>query len=307
MTQLNRWLVGAVLPIFISLLGLGLYWQLGSSEPRRVGTDGNDPASLLAKLAIISVDEVLPFGTDQSLDIDVSGTVVPYRQITVAAEIPGRFQTKNELCRVGHLAKEGDLLFELDSTDFQLNIDRLTALRDAEYAQQSELDQAKRIRLASQNQRLTIQNQLALLKTRRTRINVAEKLAGTQLEQSKVNLARTKIVASISGVIVSESVEDDSYVAKGASLCTIDDTQRVEVLCNLRADQMLLILDQATSQAANNLDSNRTAKDSIGNDTQGPDQYELPKTSVTVAYQVAGRDDMVFRWDGQLSRYDGIG
>jgi multidrug efflux pump subunit AcrA (membrane-fusion protein) len=349
MTQLNRWLVGAVLPIFISLVGLGLYWQLGSSEPKRVGTDGKDPASLLAKLAIISVDKILPFGTDQSLDIEVSGTVVPYRQITVAAEIPGRIKTKNELCRVGHFVKEGDLLFELDATDFQLDVDRLTALRDAEYAQQreldqelanaerslelaeqevvlqeqeisrlerlpdgfasqSELDQAKRIRLASQNQRLTIQNQTALLKTRRARISLAEKLAGTQLEQSKVNLARTKIVAPISGVIVSESVEEDSYVAKGAALCTIDDTQRVEVLCNLRADQMLLILDQATNQTTNNVDSNRTAsKDSIDNNMQGPNQYELPKTPVTVAYQVAGRDDMVFRWDGQLSRYDGIG
>lgn len=315
-----------------------------------MGTDGKDPASLLAKLPIISVDKVLPFAADQSLDIEVSGVVVPYRQITVAAEIPGRIKTKNEFCRVGHFVKEGDLLFELDSTDFQLDIDRLTALRDAEYAQQreldqelanaerslelaeqevvlqeqeisrlerlpngfasqSELDQAKRIRLASQNQRLTIQNQLALLKTRRTRISLAEKLAGTQLEQSKVNLARTKIVAPITGVIVSESVEEDSYVAKGASLCTIDDTQRVEVLCNLRADQMLLILDQATNQTTDNVDPNQTvtSKISIDNNSHVPNQYELPKTPVTVAYQVAGRDDMVFRWDGQLSRYDGIG
>ena len=350
MTQLNRWLVGAVLPVIICLLGLGLYWQLGASEPKKVGSDGKDPASLLTKLPIISADKVLPFATDQRLDIQVSGVVVPYRQITVAAEIPGHIETKNELCRVGHFVKEGDLLFQLDSTDFQLDIDRLTAMRDSEYAQQreldqelsnaerslelaeqevtlqeqeisrldrlpsgfvsqSELDQAKRVRLASQNQRLTIQNQLALLKTRRTRLSLAERLAATQLEQSRVNLARTKIVAPISGVIVSESVEEDSYVAKGDALCTIDDTRRVEVLCNLRADQMLLILDQNTTEPTDAVGSNQldSTISPIDIEMKGPNQYELPQTPVTVAYQVAGRDDMVFRWEGQLSRYDGIG
>jgi hypothetical protein len=107
---------------------------------------------------------------------------------------------------------------------------------------------------------------------------------------------------------VSESVEEDSYVAKGASLCTIDDTQRVEVLCNVRADQMLLILDQ-NSAAANSAAAAQTPSIEaiVEKDRGAPNQYELPQTPVTVAYQVAGRDDMVFRWDGRLSRYDGIG
>jgi len=340
-SRLTQWLVGAVIPLVICIIGLGLYWKLGSSEPKKLDADGRDPASLLAKLPIISVGTIFPFDSTSALEIDVSGIVVPYRQVTVAAEIAGRVSTKNELCRVGHFVKEGDLLFQFDPTDFQLDIDRLTALRDTEYAQQreldqelanaersleladqevalqeqeigrlnqlpegfasqTELDQARRATLASQNQRLVIQNQSALLQTRRTRISLAERLAATQLEQAKVNLARTRIVAPITGVIVSESVEEDSYVPKGASLCTIDDTSHVEVTCNLRADQMLMILDQVSEVPAPSIDGVEPIQEQ-------PNQYELPKTPVVIAYEVAGREDMVFRWEGILSRYDGIG
>jgi multidrug efflux pump subunit AcrA (membrane-fusion protein) len=35
--------------------------------------------------------------------------------------------------------------------------------------------------------------------------------------------------------------------------------------------------------------------------------YELPKTPVEISYRVSGRDDVVYQWQGHLSRYEGIG
>jgi multidrug efflux pump subunit AcrA (membrane-fusion protein) len=336
--NLNNLLLAVVFPLVLIAGGVAVFVAMGSQKPKQVEQSGTDPASLMAKLSIVGVQAVKSYEGIQSLDVNVNGTVVPYRQVTLAAEIAGRVKFKSEDCRIGRFVHQGDLLFRIDPTDFQLEVDRLAALRDSEYAQQkeldqelsnaqkslalaqedldlqdkelkrlsslpngilslTELDQSRRARLASANQRLAIQNQLQLLETRRARILLAERLASAQLEQAKVNLERTEVKSPISGVLITESVQEDSFVQKGATLCVIDDTQRVEVSCNLRSDQLLLVLDQA-SETPTSAASSRVTKSA---------SYELPPTEVTISYRVAGRENEAYEWHGHVSRYEGIG
>ncbi|AMV31169.1 Inner membrane protein YiaV precursor [Pirellula sp. SH-Sr6A] len=333
---LQTFLYALVLPAAIVAIGIGALVSMGTQEPREARRDGMDPASKLGRLQIVSVAPIEAYSGNKSLDISLNGTVVPFRRITLAAEVGSKIKTKSANCRLGRFVKKGEVLFQLDATDFELEVQRLQALRDSEYSQQreldqevsnakrsleladeevalqekeikrleslpaglvseSELDQARRTRLSSANQRLTIQNQMQVLETRRTRIQLAEKLAAAQLAQAVVNLERTSIRSPIDGVIVSESVEEDSYVAKGATLCQIEDTQRVEVSCNLRTDQLLLVLDQ----------NQGTGK--AGSSVIQASSYELPRTPVSVSYRVPGREDIEYAWEGHLSRYEGIG
>ncbi|HUP79476.1 MAG TPA: HlyD family efflux transporter periplasmic adaptor subunit, partial [Pirellula sp.] len=279
-------LFGGLLPTLIVIGGVALFLAMGSQQPKQIAIEGDDPASKMAKLSIVGVLAVKSYEGMQSLDVNVMGTVVPFRQVTLGAEIAGRVQFKSADCRIGCYVHKGDVLFNIDPTDFKLEVERLAALRDSEYAQQkeldqelantkkslalseedyalqekelkrleslpkgfasvAELDQSRRLRISSANQKLTIQNQMEMIETRRTRIQLGERLAATQLEQAKVNLDRTTVKSPISGVIVTESVQEDSYVQKGATLCMIEDTERVEVSCNLRSDQLLLVLDQS--------------------------------------------------------------
>lgn len=325
-----------ILPSAFVAIGIGAFVSMGTQTPREARRDGMDPASKLARLQIVSVAPIEAYSGNKSLDISLNGTVVPFRRITLAAEVGARVKSKSTNCRLGRYVKKGEILFQLDATDFELEMQRLQALRDSEYSQQreldqevsnakrsleladeevalqekeikrleslpsglvseSELDQARRTRLSSANQRLTIQNQLQVLETRRTRIQLAEKLAAAQLAQAVVNVERTSVKSPIDGVIVAESVEEDSYVAKGATLCVIEDTQRVEVSCNLRTDQLLLVLDQNSGNGKE------------GSSVVQSSSYELPKTAVTVSYRVPGRDDVEYAWKGHLSRYEGIG
>jgi multidrug efflux pump subunit AcrA (membrane-fusion protein) len=336
---LKAFVLGGLLPLGFLLLGVGAYLTLGKSEPKQVTGGGNDPWSRLARLPAVQVErgQVLPEG--MTVDLDVTGVVVPYRQVTLATEVAGRVLYKSENCRIGRFVEEGELLFRLDTTDYQLEVDRLTALRESEYAQQkeldqevangqrllelaqqdvelqekelarlqqlpegfasaTELDQSRRSLLNSSNQKLTIQNQLQTLETRRTRILLAEQLAATQLGLAKVNLARCQIVAPISGVIVAEMAEQSSYIQKGSTLCVIDDTRRVEVSCNLRSDQLMLVLDQRGSTSF---------QPAGGQEKSLAESYELPPTPVTIDFHVGGRDESVFQWEGRLSRYEGIG
>ena len=336
--QAANLLFGGLLPTLLVLAGVAVFIAMGSQQPKEIAIDGDDPASKMAKLSSVSVQAVKSYDGLESLDVNITGTVVPYRQVTLGAEIAGRVQFKSEDCRIGRFVHKGDVLFNIDPTDFKLEVDRLAALRDSEYAQQkeldqelanakkslvlseedfalqekelkrleslpngiasaAELDQSRRQRISSANQRLIIQNQMQMIETRRTRIQLGERLAATQLEQAKVNLDRTTVKSPISGVIITESVQEDSYVQKGATLCMIDDTERVEVSCNLRSDQLLLILDQSDA-AKSTRPASRVVQSS---------SYELPKTPVTISYQVSSRDNTHFQWHGHLSRYEGIG
>lgn len=331
-------LLGFLLPVAFIAVGVGAYITLGRQLPKKAPVEGMDTVSKLRRLPIVAVDRVADSSSLETLDVAVTGTVVSYRQINLAAEVAGRIRLKSESCQIGRYVKKGDLLFELDPTDFELEVERLDAMQESEYAQQreldqeisnsknslelaeeelaiiekdidrlqalpkgfaseSELDQAKRARVASANQRLTVINQIQTLETRRSRLKMAERLAASQLQQARVNLERTKIVSPIDGVIVTESVQTDSYVQKGATLCVIEDTEKVEVSCNLRSDQLILILDQP-------IEGHKGPK--VGA-LLTASNYELPHTEVTVSYRIAGRESDVFEWKGKLSRYEGIG
>ena len=331
-------LLGWLLPVAIATLGVLVFFMLGKQAPKQVGIDPSDPQVILTKMPMVSIDSVQAYQGIETLDIDLSGTVVPFRQVTIGAEVAGRVVLKTDQCRIGRYVNRGDLLLKLNPKDYELEVERITSLKESEYAQQRELeqeisnikrslalaeeelqlqekelariaslpegfasdterDQAQRQRIASANQVVTFQNQLQLLQTRRTRIELAERLAETQLAQANVNLERSEIRSPISGVIINETVQEDSYVQRGDKLCIIEDTERVEVSCNLRTDQLLLILDQL---------SDGTGKDPSSQVLRSS-SYELPPTPVEISYQVAGRSDIVFQWRGKLSRYEGIG
>lgn len=74
----------------------------------------------MAKLSIVGVQAVKAFEGLESLDVNITGTVVPFRQVKFGAEIAGRVQFKSDNCRIGRFVQNGDLLFNIDPTDFKL-------------------------------------------------------------------------------------------------------------------------------------------------------------------------------------------
>lgn len=147
----------------------------------------------------------------------------------------------------------------------------------------TDAENALRAELQSQNSLTGLRNQQKLLTARRARLETSKKLAAIQLEQAQLDLSRTEIVAPVDGVIVSEMVEAGSYVQRGTTLLTFEDTRQVEVQCKLTMDELYRIW-QSTAVADG--------------------EYDLPDTPVRVTYELAER---VFQWDGVLSRYDGLG
>jgi len=192
----------------------------------------------------------------------------------------------------------------------QREVDRQTQLGDG-FTSPAERDQAKRSLLATRQQLVTLENQLSLLEERRQKLMISEQLAITQLQKAEKDLERTEIRAPISGVIVNENAELHSFVARGTTLVTIDDTTKAEVATNLRMDQLYWVLNQGDTLPSG--PSEKTANEDTEKDKPEAGKnaasrgYSLPETKAIIEYELAGREGVKYYWNAKLMSYDGIG
>ena len=63
-----------------------------------------------------ATESIQPFAGE--LDMTVSGSVVPFREIRVAAKVSGNVVKKHPKCEAGHFVNAGEPLIEIDPSDF---------------------------------------------------------------------------------------------------------------------------------------------------------------------------------------------
>jgi multidrug efflux pump subunit AcrA (membrane-fusion protein) len=280
---------------------------------------------------LVSVAEIRPY--NGPLTLELTGLVVPFREITIISEVTGRVVEKAEEFRAGHFVKAGTVLMTVDQTDYDLEISRLEAeleqsssslaeleveirgakelvqiaandlqLQEADFQRkrdanagfsQTELDQVQRSVLAAQNVLSTQSNRLSLLEQSRGRLLSSQTIRRTDLELARIRRNRCIITAPADGVIISESVELNGFVQPGAQIMVFEDTSRAEVRCNFRADQMAWLWRHAPEAA-------QEVADGGG---QGA-AYRIPRVPVRVLHGV-GEESL--EWSGTLDRYDGLG
>lgn len=250
---------------------------------------------------------------DRGLEIEVDGVVVPYREIELSAEVDGRVDYKNEVCRAGKYVEQGVLLLKIDPRDHELEIRRLVEAFD------SPGDTADRSGVGEVSPRSLIglaERELGLRKKELARLEglgggrvvsdaeieqgelsviMAENTLRTlrsQLEKARLDLERTEITSPIDGVVVDDAVEQGDFVRRGTALVSIEDTSKVEVKCSLRVDDLYWLWSQ-------------TGLGPGGTAAHKPQiEYQIPEAPVKVVYRLAKRD---YLWEGRLSRYERIG
>jgi len=112
--------VNAVVSVIILAAGVVCFRFFGTKPeiPLRED-DGSENA------AIVLVSEVKSY--DDPLLVDVDGEASTYRVLTVSAEVAAQVVEKPDLIRSGSYVNAGDLLFRLDSRDFDFEVKRLEA------------------------------------------------------------------------------------------------------------------------------------------------------------------------------------
>jgi len=312
-----RGIVGWLVPLVILGAGIAAFMLLGRQPPPE-----RRQAEQPAAMPVEAVDVVRQEG---GLTIALDGVVVPLREVTLAAEVPGRILRKSDACKAGRFVTKGTLLFEIDPRDYELEVARLereasqAALAideaTAEIAQnataaelagqqlelarrevrrldglkadrvvtEAEHDRAVREELSATATLSNLQGQARVMEKRRSRLEEARALAETMLARAKLDLERTRVSAPTDGVVVEDHVEQDSYVAKGMALVTIEDTSAAEVRTSLQMDQVASVWRSAEVAGA---------------------PHDMPETPATVVFRLG---DQAYEWDGVLSRQEGRG
>lgn len=321
-SELMKYFVSAV--ILATGFGGMLYLKTLAQPPENTSSD------LL--IPLVKTYAVEPYSGQ--LDMVVSGSVVPYREIKIAAEVGGRVKVKHAACQAGQFVSKGTPLMEIDTEDYDLEIktlqsdvkqaeklleetleeirgaERNIAIATDEYELQkrdfernkrlsgvlssSELDAVERSLLASQSQLTTRTNTLGMLQARKSRLEASRELSENKLNKAFLNLKRTKIVAPDDGIVVRDMFEQGDYVAPGTQVVLFEDTSRAEIVCNLTASDLDWIRKHSTG----------SRMDLESQDEQiGRAVYRLPKTPVAIFD--TSEPDVV--WHGVLERFDGIG
>ncbi len=316
MKEISKYIISLVI-IVASVGGMAGLFALKKDPENKPVVDTNPTAATF---------EAVPF--DGNLGIELSGIVVSYREINLAAEVAGRIEVKANECEAGNFVKAGTLLLSVEKADYDLEIKRLKAelnqsqvmireledeiaglrqtidiakedleLQQGEYSRRlaardalsvSELNQSRQNLNAAERAVTELNNSLSVLTTRKSRLESGIELSQIELEKAQLNLARTEIRAPFDGVIVSELVEQGDFVQKGEQVVTMEDTSKSEVKCHLRLSQLERILKYRNHH-----------------DTANPAAaYQLPPTPVTVHTTGLGSS---FNWSGTLVGFDGIG
>lgn len=138
--------------------------------------------------------------------IETNAVVQPHNQVTLAAQVSGTVINVSPSFEVGAFFEKGELLVEIDPRDYQ------TALAMAESqltSAKSELKLAqvvedRKLRLIESNAVSQGEVDAALASREQAEANVA--LAASQVEQAKLSLERTKVVAPFDGRVMTKLI-----------------------------------------------------------------------------------------------------
>ena len=208
-----------------------------------------------------------------------------------------------ELAQAGLMIEEVDEELVQNATSTELaqrqvelarrEVKRLEGLKAGKIVTEAEHERAVRDELTATNAVTTLQGQRRVLAKRRNRLLEAQSLASTMLERARLDLDRTTVKAPADGVVVADTVEQDSYVAKGTPLVTLEDTAAAEVRTSLQMEEVARIWG-----------GRKVSPPPADGGAAAPSAYDVPDTPATVVFRLGDRR---YEWTGTLSRQEGRG
>ena len=178
------------------------------------------------KMAPLVKTEPLVLDTYQ-VKVPAMGQVVPAREMALKVPVGGEIIEMSPEFSEGGLLRENARILQIDPEDYQLALQqKQRSLSDAEYAYKLELgrqDVAHREWNLLYGDKKTGQDEsdLALRKPHLEKARVDIKAAKAELEQAKINLARTTVTAPFNALVLKRYVTMGSQVASQEKLADL--------------------------------------------------------------------------------------
>jgi multidrug efflux pump subunit AcrA (membrane-fusion protein) len=112
-------IVRVVAPLAVLWLGWMGFQAIAQRPEQETRPPDADHGQLVETIAVETADD--------GLVVDVDGLVVPYREISLAAEVAGRVTFKDDRCRTGWYVERGTKLLEIDTEVYEIQRDAARA------------------------------------------------------------------------------------------------------------------------------------------------------------------------------------
>ena len=171
------------------------------------------------------------------------GLVTPRTETKLVAQVSGRVERISERFRDGGFFKQGEVLLQIDTADYEIAVDIAeSSLASAEQTLAEELAQVEQahadlVRLGT----IATASSLALrqpqLKTAQANLNSAK----ARLKMAQINLARTYIRAPYDGRVLSTSIDLGQVASNNTILGEVYATDAIEVRLPIKNNDLPLL------------------------------------------------------------------
>jgi RND family efflux transporter MFP subunit len=259
-----------LLPLIILLIGFGIMALLiiSRKEPKKEIKED------LGALVNVSAAEM----QDYSITVHGTGTVRASQEVSLIPQVSGEIVYVASSMTAGGFFREGDLLFEIDDTDYRFALEHVKASMAKAQLNLSTVESKARIarmeweRIRNNND--TTPNPLVLYEPQLQSARAELSSASAAVQQAELNLERTRMRAPFNCRVRSEDIDFGQYVRAGSPVGLIAGTDVAEIVVPLPLDELTWL------------------------NVPGPGT-ERQGSSATVRMSVDGRD---YEWKGRVVR-----
>jgi RND family efflux transporter MFP subunit len=171
-----------------------------------------------------------------------TGTVQPRREANISPQVGGVVTSLAPNFIAGGFFQKGDLLFNIEDTDYRLAIDRANAaLAAAAYELATVTSQAKIAR--GEWERLKLEeksepNPLVLYEPQLKNARASVESASAAVKQAEIDLSRTAVYAPFDCLVRSEEIDLGQYVTAGRSVAAVAGTDTAEIVVALPLEEL---------------------------------------------------------------------
>ena len=169
----------------------------------------------------------------------LAGTVVPRIEATLGFRVAGKIVQRS--VDAGTIVKPGDLIAQLDPSDYRLAVDNARAAlasADADYARaKADHERYLNLRGSAAFTPQTLEQRQSLAATTLARVDQAR----SQLASAENNLAYTELRADAPGVVTAVQAEVGQVMAQGQGVVRVARTDELEILVGVPENRLKMV------------------------------------------------------------------
>ncbi|MCB0279563.1 MAG: efflux RND transporter periplasmic adaptor subunit [Calditrichaeota bacterium] len=214
-----------------------------------------DPPKEQSQAYVPLVNVIKPEKVSQRIILKGTGQVRSISEVMLVAEVPGRIVRINDAFNVGGEFKKGEVLLEIDPTEYQLNLDIAKAdVARMEMAYQAELQEVESAAKEWELYKKSNPNAAkpAPLALREPQLKMAKANLDAALARQRIaelNVNKTRIKAPYTARVKQRFVDLGQYVGPGTQLAQVFNTEASYIDIAIMQDELKWLMNTPTAKA----------------------------------------------------------